>query len=72
MREMREMVALLTVDAKASAQWLAGLELSRKLNRLRAASWSSRYGVTSFRVKFGPKKRAAFAASLQPCIASHA
>ena len=50
------MVALLTVNAKAWAQWLTGLELSRKLNRRRALSPSSHCGMASFCVKFGPTR----------------
>ena len=69
---LREMVALLTVDAKASAQWLAGLELSRKLNRLRALALSPHCGRVRFCVKFRLKKRAASAASIQPPHCLHA
>ena len=63
------MVALLTGDAKASAQWLAGPELSRKLNRLRALPLSPHCGMLRFCVKFRLKKRAASAASIQARIA---
>ena len=66
------MVALLTVDAKASAQWLAGLELSRILHRLDDLPLSTHRGMVSFCVKFRLKKRAASAPSIQPRIALHA
>ena len=68
------MVALLTVDAKASAQWLAGLELSRKLNRQRALPISLYRSTVRFCVKFRLRKRAtsaASAASIQSRMASH-
>lgn len=52
-------MALLPGDPKASAQWLAGLELSRKLNRPRAASLSPDCVVASFCVRFRPTRNCA-------------
>ena len=44
--------ALRPVEPKASAQWLAGPELSRKLDRLRTWPPSAKPGTNRFCVKF--------------------
>ncbi len=71
---MAGFVARLTAEARASAQGLAGLELSRKSNRLRALPLSPHRDAVSCCAKFRLRKRTISAdstASLQSRMASH-